>query len=364
MPLGAVVCAALLSGCGGGLRYQATRLPDQYRVAAVENRGKINLARFASPSRDTGRIGAGDLLELVVATGYDTEENTSVLLRVDERGTMNVPLVGPVLVGGLEPDEAEQNIVAMAIERGIYRRPYVTLTIKRQHANKVTVVGAVDAPGVYELPDGASDLLGAVAAAGGLTDEAGMDVEIVRKSPRSALATGRSNATMAGTLASYAAPTDHDRQVDSLPPSAVVRINLADETDTDPTGTDYRLGDGDVVMVHAADSRVIHVMGLVRKPAQFELPVNEDVHLLDAIALAGGRSLPIADKVRIIRRLPGEEGPILIDTSVREAKQNAAANIRLAPGDLVSLEDTPITMAAQVFSGIFRFGFSAATPLF
>jgi len=352
----------VLSGCGGGLRYQATRLPDQYRVAAANSRGKINLAQFTSPRRDTGRIGAGDLLELEVATGYDADENTSVLVRVDQRGTINVPLVGPVAVAGLEPEEAEQNIVARAIERGIYRRPYVTLTIKRQRANKITVVGAVDTPGVYELPVGASDLLGAVAAAGGLTDKAGMDVEIVRKSAGVQLATNRPNTATTGTLTSYAGPANSAGRVDAPSQPTVVHISL--EEATHPTGTDYRLGDGDVVMVHAKQPRVIHVMGLVRKPAEFELPPNEDIRLLDAIAMAGGRTLQIADKVRIIRQLPGEDEPILIDTSVREAKRNAAANIRLAAGDLVSLEETPITMAVQAFSGIFRFGLSASTPLF
>lgn len=355
-----VLCAVtVLAGCGGGLRYRAARLPDRYRVAAVERSGKINLARLASPRQQTGRIGAGDLLELVVSTGYDAEENTSVLLRVDERGTIHVPLVGPVEVAGLEPDQAEQRVAALAVERGIYRRPYVTLTVQRRHVNRITVVGAVETPGVYELSDDGSDLLGAVAAAGGLTDEAGLQVEIVRKQAAERMA---GHGTTAGTLASYA-PSTHGSQHDGPQPHPdVERVDLGEAVGA--ASPDVRLGDGDVVMVHAKEPRMIHVMGLVRKPAQLELPADQDIRLLDAIALAGGRSLQIADKVRIIRQLPGQTEPIIIDTSVHEAKQNAAANVRLAPGDLVSIEDTPLTMAVQVFSGIFRFGLSASTPLF
>ena len=42
----------------------------------------------------------------------------------------------------------------------------------------VRVVGAVEKPGVYDLPSAGSDLLSAIVAAGGLADNAGTLVEL------------------------------------------------------------------------------------------------------------------------------------------------------------------------------------------
>ena len=43
-----------------------------------------------------------------------------------------------------------------------------------------------------------------------------------------------------------------------------------------------------MVMVEKRDPLPVHVIGLVAKPGQITLPANQDLHLLDAIALAGG----------------------------------------------------------------------------
>ena len=47
-----------------------------------------------------------------------------------------------------------------------------------KRVDRVTVVGAVKKPGVYEIPRGSSDLLAAIVTAGGLADDAGTEVEI------------------------------------------------------------------------------------------------------------------------------------------------------------------------------------------
>jgi len=267
-----------------------------------------------------------------------------------------------VQVVGLEPDEAEQNVATLAVQRGVYQHPYVTLMVKRQRANKVTVVGAVETPGTFQLPHGSSDLLGALAAAGGLTDEAGTDVEVVRKSSRPGRlptvpgpGTNPSN-SVASSLASYTAVPGGVATPQSY------RVDLAHVSDDGKA--DYGLGDGDVVMVFPRQPRVIHVMGLVRKPNQFEIPPNDDVRLLDALAMAGGRTLQVADKVRIVRQSPDGTGTLVIMASVREAKAKGEANLLLAPGDLVSVEETPVTFTIDTLRNLVRFGFSAATPFF
>jgi polysaccharide export outer membrane protein len=122
------------------------------------------------------------------------------------------------------------------------------------------------------------------------------------------------------------------------------------------------LEDGDVVNVERRDPQPVHVIGLVLKPGQFELPVNQDMHLLDVLALAGGVSLNVADKIHVIRNVAGREEPAVIELSLRDAKSGGKSNLRLAPGDVVSVEETPMTVAMDTVRTFFRVGFTSALP--
>jgi len=86
------------------------------------------------------------------------------------------------------------------------------------------------------------------------------------------------------------------------------------------------------------------------------------VRLLDAIALANGRTMQLADKVHVIRQLDTMKEPILIAASMKEAKRGGPANLRLGPGDIVSVEETPLTFTVGTIRSFIRFGFSSAIP--
>jgi len=346
----------LLPGCQSTV-YKAASLPAEFRVAPVKNVNMVNLTRLSSTFTNDSQIALGDVLELTIVSGYETDRANNLLLRVAENGTINVPLIGLVPVAGLEPVGAEQNVATFAVQRGVYQRPYVTVMIKEQQLNKVTVIGAVKMQGTHELPRGSSDLLGALAAAGGLSEDAGEIVEILRKphlSPATSAPRLGNNQQGRATLAGYTSP------VSSQPVST--RVNLADAV-TGKAG-DFRLGSGDVVMVLPREPRQIHVLGLVRRPGQFDIPANKDVHVLDALAWAGGRTMQVANEVRVIRRLPSQQEPIVINVSVSEAKANGDANLRLAPGDLVSVEETALTATLGAMKSFIRFGMSSTIPLF
>jgi polysaccharide export outer membrane protein len=138
----------------------------------------------------------------------------------------------------------------------------------------------------------------------------------------------------------------------SSPLPQTMRIDLAQ---AEPMRSpNYGLGDRDVVMVLPDDKRLIHVTGLVQKPDQLELPRNKDVTLLDAIALAGGVKSPLADKVYVIRQLPDMPQPAVIQVSLAKAKHDGNENLRLAPGDLVSVEQTIATTLFDTATSLFR----------
>jgi len=308
-------------------------------------------------------IDRGDVLDVTIVTSLGNVPPTTTPVRVGEDGKAEVPLIGPVALAGLELESAEQAIAAAAVARGIFQRPYITVTMKRKRMNQVMVVGAVKQPGVFSLPANSSSLLAAIVAAGGLSPEAGGELEV-----RHAVApAGAPSPLRAPPLqladGGQAQPASYQSEQPPLPPvAAPVRINLATAA-VDGSGG-RRLEDGDVVMVAKRAPKPIYVIGLVHKPGEIELPPNQDIRVLDAIALAGERTMQIADDVLVIRQVAGQSEPIVIEVSIHEAKRNGRANLRLAPGDVVSVEDTPLTAAMRVATGLVRFTVGGSMALF
>ncbi len=107
------------------------------------------------------RIGPEDLLEIQVF-GVDQLTRT---VRVNARGTISLPLVGNLELGGLTAQQAEALIVARLAE-SFLQDPQVSLFIKEYTSQRVTIEGAVNKPGVYPLR-GPTTLLQSLAVAGG-----------------------------------------------------------------------------------------------------------------------------------------------------------------------------------------------------
>lgn len=363
----------LLAGCRSSA-YLAAKLPPQYRATANKNGKTINFADVSMFGVSNALISPSDLLEITLATGRDDEKPTPTLVRVAEDGTADIPVIGPVPVAGLEAIDASQRIAEAGIQRGMYLHPYVTLEIKSKAMNRITVLGAVENPGVHELPRGGSDLVSALAAAGGLTDEAGTEVEIVRQPTKGLAANGvpEANGKSGEILLADYQPggifsppgTDAKLAAASMTAPQTLKVDLAGAQASG--AADFHLSDRDVVMVQPRKVEIIHVAGLVQKPGQFELPPDQDIHLLDAIALAGGLNSPVADKVLIIRRVDGRPEPLVIRASLAKAKQNGLENIRLADGDTISIERTSATAIVDTIGKFLRFsiGLTGRTTVF
>jgi len=343
------VAFALSVGCQSS-NFRARNLPLEFRVAASQKGNDLNLARLSSSGSGYSLLAVGDLLEVSVATGREDEKIAPMVVRVANDGTVTVPLIGPVPVSGMEAYDAAQSITSLAVQRGIYLRPVVTVDIKTKAMNRITVLGAVENPGVHEIPRGSCDVVTALAAAGGLTEAAGVELEIMRQASSSTFTAASDTPTKSGDiqLAAYQSLQSTSNAMFSPPVPQLTRINLADARL--PGQIESRLGDRDVVMVPERKKEVFHVTGLVKKPGQFEVPIDQDVHLLDAISMAGGMNSPVADKIFVIRRLEGRLEPVVIQASFAEAKHNGAENIRLAAGDTITVERTPATIVVDTFS--------------
>lgn len=154
--LAAIALLAALGACatrGGPVPYNVTGFvaPD---------------AQVAIPVTDAYRIGASDVLAVNV---FGVPEYSSDFV-VDNLGRIQLPLVGNLVISGRSLDEAAQDIT-VALEQTYLRNPRVQVQIKTAASQRVTVDGAVGAPGVYPLGV-RSSLLQVVAVAKGTVDAA------------------------------------------------------------------------------------------------------------------------------------------------------------------------------------------------
>ena len=234
-------------------------------------------------------------------------------------------------------------------------------------------MGAVKKPGVYELPRGQSDLLAALNAAEGLEKDAGTIVEI-RNSTRAngsrqdpVASENLKDVDTVGMTNDRGDPINQEFAVHGMATGEstfqTVRIDLVKATKQGESEAEgYLITDGGVVNIEKRDPEPLHVMGLVRKPDRYEFPLNEDVRVTDAISKAGGTSVTVADKIFVIRRKANGSDTAVIKVSLKQAKTNSQANLRLAPGDVVSVEQTPATVMMEALN-IVRFGISSSLPI-
>jgi polysaccharide export outer membrane protein len=343
----------------------ANKLPTEFQAPPTKNISEINLSRLGNYSVDSQLIDCGDVLEVTIVTDITgpTNPSSTTPVRVAEDGTASVPLIGQVPLAGLDLEGAEQAIASAGVAQGIFQRPpHVTVTMKQQRTNDVTVIGAVKNEGVYKLPRNASSLLNALVTAGGLSEDAGEYVEIHPPQGRGGVPQWMQPSPQhvadgtAAQLAAYEGPCPANATT-----GRAVRVNLASAAAEQEGGR--HLEDGDVVMVSKRDPKPIYVIGLVKQPGEIELPPSKDMYLLDALAKAGDRTMQAANKVFIVRRVPGRKEPVVIQSDVQLAKRNGEYNVRLAPGDIVSVEETPTTLVLDTLKSFLRFGFSSSIPL-
>ncbi len=338
----------------------AESLPKNLRLTSQRNAQEVNFSRLASVTGGSEIIGPGDVLEVSIAAGLGTNDKVDLPIRVANDGSGSLPGDDITFqLAGYAPEAAESLIRMELIRRGLYLNPSVTVTVKQMRKNRIRVLGAVKAEGTYELPPNSSDVVSAIAAAGGLAENAGTKVEIRNPSvptvtPRPAVAGNPESpySSVSSTSTTEVSEPTHNNSY------TIDLISAAKSGDGS-----YLVQDGGVIMVEKRDPPPVTVTGLVRKADQYPFPFGKDLTVLEAIAMAGGPSNQLADKVYVIRPLSNSHDPAVIQLSMREAKKSGNSNIKLGPGDVVSVEQTPATVLMEMLQ-IIRFGVNSSVGLF
>lgn len=141
------------------------------KVAAAREADAIAAAMHqVARSKTDYRVAAADLIAVTVYQDPDMSRKA----RVNADGTISLPLVGSVKIGGMTLIEAQA-----AIEKRLATyvvSPQVSLFIEEYGNKTVFVMGEVQKPGSYPIPtESRMTLLEAISTAGGFTPIAAQD---------------------------------------------------------------------------------------------------------------------------------------------------------------------------------------------
>lgn len=173
----------LLNSCASGPISPQFVAPQEIQKKEVESARQVKelnerllMSNLASSKTFNGeyRIGPEDLIEITV---FEVEKLNKTV-RVSTKGDISLPLLGVLKVTGLTATELEKKVTDLLAERYL-KEPYVTVFIKEYRNQRIAVIGMVEKPGVFEVT-GQKTVLGMLAMAGGLKEEAGRLLFLIR----------------------------------------------------------------------------------------------------------------------------------------------------------------------------------------
>jgi len=243
------------------------------------------------------RIGPEDLVSISV---FETPELAREV-RVSAEGQISVPLIGEVHAAGLTTRQLEA-VLEELLRRTYMKDPHVSVFVKEMQSHPVSVFGAVKKPGVFQVRTGRS-LIEVLSLAEGLAEDAGDTVILMRHDVPGGPATGPADSHPAAR----GVPTAASDPAGSSPASATalaqtqsLEIDLRNLLSSGDPRFNVMVYPGDVVKVTRAG--IVYVVGEVSKPGGYLLKTNENVSILQALALAGGLTRTSAGgRARIIR---------------------------------------------------------------
>lgn len=156
-----VLLSLVLAACASGREAASPSV-----VTAVDQLA-LQVVSPADAGTSDYRIGPSDRLKVSV---FQVPDLSFEQIAVDASGNLQLPLVGSIRAAGLTPAELSTEVERQLGARYL-RNPQVSVSVVQAASQKITVDGAVNAPGVYEMR-GRTTLMQAVAMASGPIREA------------------------------------------------------------------------------------------------------------------------------------------------------------------------------------------------
>lgn len=315
---------------------QAAFAQEKLETPQQTNEKIKKLASLARSHPVDTPIGAGDLLHIEV---FDVAE-LSRDVRVSETGDISYPLIpGRIPAAGHTPFQLQTNLEQLLLENGLVSHPQVSVFVKEQNSQPVSIVGAVGHPMVYQIIR-PTTLLEILAAAGGIADTAGSAVIITR--PNNIVL----SKNPVGNTAS-----------DSTPESQTITIHIQDLVESGDASFNIFVYGGDVVSVPQAG--IVYVAGKgIQQPGGYVLQGHgEQITVLKAVALARGLTgFAKANDAVIFRTNPATGQRDQIPVHIKEIENNKTEDVSMKSNDVLYIPDSAgrkaLARGAEVAIGV------------
>jgi polysaccharide biosynthesis/export protein len=218
-------------------------------------------AKCGDQVRSTYLLGPGDQLEI---SAPELTELGNKQVRVDGEGDIEVPLGGRVHVAGLTAQKTEEELDKVLST--YIRQPQVVVSVAEVRSQPVSVLGAVNTPGVHQV-QGHKTLLEMLALAGGIRPDAGYSVRITRQ------------------LEWGCIPLPN-AQLDASGRFSVAELNLKKIMEAKNPDENIQILPHDVISVPKAE--MVYVIGDVKRSGGFVLGEHQSMSVLQALSLAEG----------------------------------------------------------------------------
>jgi polysaccharide export outer membrane protein len=311
-----LICLVLLVLGSTGRAYGQ----DKFQTSQQTNERIQQLASAARTRPVDTPIGTGDLVHVEV---FDVPDLTREV-RVNESGLISLPLIpGRIQASGLTTYQLEQKVAELLLENGLVSHPQVSVFVKEQNSQPITVVGAVLKPATFQAIR-QTTLLEALAQAGGIADDAANELNVLRP------------------VAPDAAAKDGNSGGGADPPGATQSINVR-LTDLlysgDPTFNIPVYG-GDIINVPR--SGIVFVTGAVNQPGGYVLASRgQPLTTLQAVTMARGLSGYAKPNDAVIIRLHQDTGvKEEIPVQLKQIMDRKKNDIRLFANDTLYIPES------------------------
>jgi polysaccharide biosynthesis/export protein len=297
-----ILVAYLIWTCKGSPSLRAQSAPNKTTV--VEHDRAMN----------SYVLGPGDQVSI---WALECDEITGKTFTVDNSGSLSLPLVGRMQVGGLTVERFEEKL-RDSLRKYLYK-PEVAVSITDFRSEPVSLTGAVARPGVYQLR-GERRLLDLLTEAGGLRADAGTMGRLTREPEW-------------GKIPLPNATTDPATQ------ASIASINLRSVLNSENSAGNILLKPHDALSVPVGD--MIYVIGEVAKPGSLAANEHGTLSVLQAISMAGGLSKGAASKdARILRIETGHPEREEIPVNVANLLAGKSKDVVLQPNDILLIPDS------------------------
>jgi polysaccharide export outer membrane protein len=327
------VFAALLLLCFCAIGCGAASIDSSAELRAFEKAGPVrpvaNVDELLKAKIPAGpyRVVADDVLELhmPIITQALFDENITdtkpVLCRVDKTGDINLPIVGKITVIWKTLGEIEAAVVEAYYPKYVKRIPSVTAKVSDYHTVRVSVVGVVEYPGIYDLRSNERSLVAALMKAGGIIPEG------------------------AGAIKIHTAdPSDNSEPI-FLP---IKGLNIP--------FTDVKLKGGETIEVREIAQANFTVVGLVNDPGVFPYPPGIRYTLAQALAIAGGLDAVGDPQYAKVVRQDASGKLVVVPFKIGGSGLTDSASIVLRPGDVIAIERTARTETRRILVEVLNVG--------